>query len=504
MTELNHHLPAGELGRFVPAAWGTARRASRSTSERQWAQAHRTRLLVNDVTVIAVSLGLAYVVRLLLDPPTTDATWIATYAVASIVILVTWIVALGAHRTRDIRVIGIGPGEYKRVTNASVVAFAVLGILLFAIQAEVSRAFFFTAMGVGTLGLVSTRWAWRKWLIRQPARDRFLTRAIVVGGADEAEYVVRQINEKSRASYNVVAATVSDTTATHIEVGDHRVPIVGEPSGVATISRNLQADAVIVVGAASRNPSYIRSLSWDLEGTGTELVLAAQLTDVAGPRIHFRPVDGLPLMHVEIPQFEGAKHVMKRSFDVVASGLGLLVLAPLFGIIALLVNADSPGGVFFRQERVGKGERSFTMFKFRTMVPTAEDDLAALLAENDGNGVLFKLKNDPRVTRIGRVLRKYSLDELPQLWNVFIGDMSLVGPRPPLRREVHDYESHVRRRLYIKPGLTGMWQVGGRSDLSWEESVRLDLYYVENWSLVGDLMILWRTVKVVAQPSGAY
>jgi lipopolysaccharide/colanic/teichoic acid biosynthesis glycosyltransferase len=144
------------------------------------------------------------------------------------------------------------------------------------------------------------------------------------------------------------------------------------------------------------------------------------------------------------------------------------------------------------------------MLKFRTMVPTAEQDLAALLAANEGSGLLFKMKNDPRVTRIGRVLRKYSLDELPQLWNVFVGDMSLVGPRPPLPREVIDYESHVRRRLYIKPGLTGMWQVGGRSDLSWEESVRLDLYYVENWSLVGDLMILWRTVKVVTQPSGAY
>jgi exopolysaccharide biosynthesis polyprenyl glycosylphosphotransferase len=503
MTELKHHLPADDLGRFLPTSWVT-RRGAHTTSERQWAQSHRARLLVNDVIVIAASLGLAYLVRSLFEPVTPHSTWVLTYAVASTIILTVWIATLGAHRTRDIRVIGIGASEYKRVTNASVIAFAVLGILLFAVQAEVSRVFFFTALGVGTLGLVSTRWAWRHWLLQQPARDRFLSRAIVVGGVDEAEYVVRQINDKSRASYNVVAATVSDSTESHISVGDRRVPIVGEPAGVATLARNLQADAVIVAGAASRNPSYIRSLSWDLEGTGTELVLAAQLTDVAGPRIHFRPVDGLPLMHVEIPQFDGLKHVVKRSFDIVASGIGLFLLAPLFGIIALAVYADSPGGVLFRQERVGKGERSFTMLKFRTMVPTAEQDLAALLAANEGSGLLFKMKNDPRVTRIGRVLRKYSLDELPQLWNVFVGDMSLVGPRPPLPREVSDYESHVRRRLYIKPGLTGMWQVGGRSDLSWEESVRLDLYYVENWSLVGDLMILWRTVKVVTQPSGAY
>ncbi|PSL36885.1 Undecaprenyl-phosphate galactose phosphotransferase WbaP/exopolysaccharide biosynthesis polyprenyl glycosylphosphotransferase [Labedella gwakjiensis] len=503
MTELKHHLPGEELSHFLPTSW-TTRRGAPTTSERQWAQGHRTRLLVNDLAVIGSSLGLAYVIRSLVETASTGATWVTTYAVASVIILVTWIAALGAHRTRDIRVIGIGAGEYKRVINASMVAFAILGVLLFAVQAEVSRAFFFTAMGIGTLGLVSTRWMWRHWLIRQPARDRFLSRAIVVGGTDEAEYVVRQINEKSRASYNVVAATVSDATTTHIEVGDRRVPIVGEPNSVSTIARNLQADTVIVAGAASRNPSFIRSLSWDLEGTGTELVLAAQLTDVAGPRIHFRPVDGLPLMHVEIPQFDGMKHALKRSFDVVASGIGLLILAPLFGIIAILVHLDSPGGVLFRQERVGRGERSFTMLKFRTMVATAEQDLAALLVENEGNGLLFKMKNDPRVTRIGRVLRKYSLDELPQLWNVFVGDMSLVGPRPPLPREVIDYESHVRRRLYIKPGLTGMWQVGGRSDLSWEESVRLDLYYVENWSLVGDLMILWQTVKVVTRPTGAY
>lgn len=503
MTELKHHLPAEELSRFLPTSW-TTRRGAQTTSERQWAQGHRIRLLVNDIAVIASSLGLAYVARSSVETGSTGSAWITTYAIASLIVLVVWVASLGAHRTRDIRVIGIGAGEYKRVINASMVAFAILGVLLFAAQADLSRPFIFTSMGIGTIGLVSTRWLWRHWLLRQPARDRFLSRAVVVGGTDEAEYVVRKINEKSRASYNVVAATISDATTTHIEVGDRRIPIVGEPNTVSTIARNLQADTVIVAGAASRNPSYIRSLSWDLEGSGTELVLAAQLTDVAGPRIHFRPVDGLPLMHVEIPQFDGVKHALKRSFDIVASGIGLLILAPLFGAIALLVHLDSPGGVLFRQERVGKGERSFTMLKFRTMVATAEQDLAALLEGNEGNGLLFKMKNDPRVTRIGRVLRKYSLDELPQLWNVFVGDMSLVGPRPPLPREVIDYESHVRRRLYIKPGLTGMWQVGGRSDLSWEESVRLDLYYVENWSLVGDLMILWQTVKVVTRPTGAY
>jgi exopolysaccharide biosynthesis polyprenyl glycosylphosphotransferase len=261
---------------------------------------------------------------------------------------------------------------------------------------------------------------------------------------------------------------------------------------------------VIVAGQPHGGSQFIRNLGWELEGTATELVLASRLTDVAGPRIHFRPVEGLPLIHVEIPQFEGGKHMLKRALDAAASGIALVILLPLFIVIGILIKLDSPGAFLFSQERVGRNGATFRMFKFRSMVQTAERDLATLQAQNEASGLLFKIKNDPRVTRVGRVLRKYSLDELPQLWNVFIGNMSLVGPRPPLQREVQGYEIHVHRRLYIKPGLTGMWQVNGRSDLSWDESVRLDLYYVENWSLTGDLVILWRTLKVLTHPVGAY
>jgi exopolysaccharide biosynthesis polyprenyl glycosylphosphotransferase len=196
--------------------------------------------------------------------------------------------------------------------------------------------------------------------------------------------------------------------------------------------------------------------------------------------------------------------VLKRLLDVVVSGTAILLLLPVLLVIGLAVRLDSPGPAIFRQERVGRNGSTFTMLKFRSMAIDAEERLAALRAQNEGAGLLFKMKDDPRVTRVGRFIRKYSLDELPQLWNVLVGDMSLVGPRPPLRREVDGYESHVHRRLYIKPGLTGMWQVNGRSDLSWDESVRLDLYYVENWSLTGDLVILWRTARVLLHPTGAY
>ena len=214
-------------------------------------------------------------------------------------------------------------------------------------------------------------------------------------------------------------------------------------------------------------------------------------------------VNGLPLVHVSTPRITGASAFAKRSIDVVCSGLGLLLLFPLFAIVALVVKSDR-GPVFFFQERVGIKGQPFKMVKFRSMRTDAEEIKKQLAAQNEGHGLLFKMANDPRVTPVGRFIRKYSIDELPQLWNVFKGDMSLVGPRPPLPEEVEKYEEMVYRRLLVKPGITGLWQVSGRSDLSWEESVRLDLYYVENWSLTTDFVILARTVRAVFAKDGAY
>src|SRR5690606_14098833 len=252
------------------------------------------------------------------------------------------------------------------------------------------------------------------------------------------------------------------------------------------------------------DPDFVKRLSWQLEGTAAELVLSSRLADVAGPRISLRQVDGLPLIRVRIPTYEGGVHLLKRALDVVVSVLALVPIALVTPAIALCIVADSPGPVFFFQERVGRDGRTFRMVKFRTMRTDAEQQLAALREQNEGAGLLFKLKDDPRVTRVGRVLRKLSLDELPQFWNVLVGDMSVVGPRPPLPSEVTAYDGTVFRRLYIKPGITGLWQVSGRSDLSWDESVRLDLRYVENWSVIDDLRIMWRTARVMFRPTGAY
>jgi exopolysaccharide biosynthesis polyprenyl glycosylphosphotransferase len=476
----------------------------RQAPERVWARNYRRRLRLTDIATILLAVTIAFSLRFGLEAiPTSARIEDAQYILISATIVVSWLVALFAFGVHDSRVIGVGASEYKRIINASATAFGLLAIVFLLLKVDIARGYFMLALPLGTVSLLGAHWLWRRWLVAQRTLDHYLCRALVVGELDDVGYVIRQIQQKSGAGYNVVGAVVSNTDAHTVTTGQKPVPVLGM-TNVAQVARNVGADTVIIAGQPKGGANFIRNLGWQLEGTATDLVLASQLTDVAGPRIHFRPVEGLPLIHVEIPQFEGGKHVLKRAFDVVASAAGIVVLTPVFLAVALFIKLDDRGPVFFTQERVGRGQRTFRMVKFRSMVTTAESDLAQLTEQNQGNGVLFKMKADPRVTTVGRILRKFSIDELPQLWNVLLGDMSLVGPRPPLPREVAAYEDHVHRRLYIKPGLTGMWQVNGRSDLSWDESVRLDLYYVENWSLTGDLMIVWRTVKVLLKPVGAY
>ncbi|WP_150307664.1 sugar transferase [Planctomonas psychrotolerans] len=470
-----------------------------------WARRYRNKLLITDTVIILAAVVLSFFLRFgVPDTYSALGAFPADYGTISAVIVVTWLCILGAYRTRDARVLGIGVTEYKRVVNASAWTFGLLAIAFLILGVQIARGFFIVALPLGLAGLALSRWLWRQWLTRQRQYGHYLSRAIVVGEREDVEYVVGQIHRKSGAAYQVVGTALDGDPTGCVTIDSLRIPVVSDLSRVARAAASLGADVVIVAGQPSAGNHYIRNLGWDLEGTNAELVVASRLTNIAGPRIHFRPVEGLPLMHVELPQYEGGKHVLKRLFDMAVSGGALLVLSPLLLVLAVIVRVDSPGPVLFRQERVGRNGRTFHMLKFRSMVETAEDDLASLLDRNEGAGILFKIKNDPRITRAGKTLRKYSLDELPQLWNILVGDMSLVGPRPPLQREVLAYESHVHRRLYIKPGLTGMWQVNGRSNLSWEESVRLDLYYVENWSLTGDLMIIWRTFRVLLKPIGAF
>ncbi|MCI2956164.1 sugar transferase [Agromyces atrinae] len=463
----------------------------------RWARRYRTQVRATDIGVILLAITASYVV-------TVGGVLTADGVLTALLFGAAWAIALDLQRTRDPRIVGIGAAEYKSVVNASALAFGAIAVIVAIVQVPDTRFYFMFALPAGIVVLLVERWLWRHWLHRQRANGHYVSRSIVVGNRCDVEYVVGQLDKHSGAGYAVVGAALIDDERHAVVAGRLAVPVVSGIDGVADAARQIGADAVIVAGQPAEGGDFIRHLGWELERTDAELVLSSRLADIAGPRIHLRPVEGMPLIHVEIPHFSGGKHVFKRLVDVVLSSVALVVLLPVLLGIAALVRLDSPGPVLFKQRRVGRQGETFEMLKFRSMVPTAERDLDGLLDRSDGNGVLFKMRNDPRVTRIGRVLRRYSLDELPQIWNILVGHMSVVGPRPPLPTEVEAYTGHVERRLFIKPGLTGMWQINGRSELSWDESVRLDLYYVENWSLTGDLMIIWRTFKTVIRPTGAY
>ncbi len=328
-----------------------------------------------------------------------------------------------------------------------------------------------------------------------------MSRVILVG---DALHVVPHLLSLARnpvSGFQVVGVCVPEDEAFQIE---GLATFLGTPVEAASAALRHGVDGVIVSSTARVGPTLVKQIAWAIEGADIDLLLASALTDVAGPRIHSRPVEGMPLIHVEEPQFEGGTRWAKNLMDRGVALIGLALLSPVFLVIAVLVKRSSTGPVFFRQTRVGLRGQHFTMYKFRSMVQDADARVAEYSQLDEGNGVLFKLRHDPRVTAVGAVLRRWSLDELPQLINVLNGTMALVGPRPPLPREVEQYASHVHRRLLVKPGITGLWQVSGRSDLPWDESVRLDLSYVENWTLVGDLRILWRTARAVSAGSGAY
>jgi exopolysaccharide biosynthesis polyprenyl glycosylphosphotransferase len=318
---------------------------------------------------------------------------------------------------------------------------------------------------------------------------------LVVGDGRAGEILQSRLEAAPHSGYAVVATC---RPLAHDAQGRPTVEHVR--AAVAAVG----ADAVAVAHSPQMGADVLRRLAWSLEGTGVDLLVAPALTDVAGPRVHVRPVSGLPLLQISEPEFSGARRLLKGVLDVAGALLGLVLFGPAMLAIALAVRVTSPGPVLFRQVRIGRDGQEFLMYKFRSMRADAEARLTALLDRNDHvDGVLFKLHGDPRITALGRHLRRFSLDELPQLFNVLAGQMSLVGPRPPLPSEVARYEQDVHRRLLVKPGLTGLWQVSGRSDLDWAETVRLDLYYVENWSVALDAEILWKTGSAVLRGSGA-
>jgi exopolysaccharide biosynthesis polyprenyl glycosylphosphotransferase len=469
----------------------------------RWLRQYQGGLLVADLITAWLAVGIAYLLRFGMSGATAS-----TVSVAAALPL-AWVALISINHGYHPRLVGVGAAEFQRIFRAFLHLTALISFTSFAIHADLARGFVLVALPLALALNLVTRYAARKWLHAQRARGRALKSVLLVGDAEAITKFSMVLRRDQYAGLRVAGACVPSELVADMQtidtLAEADVPLLGDVDSIVSAVRLSGADTVAVVSSGALGPEKLRWVSWQLEGSSTELVVSPGLTEVAGPRLHILPVAGLPLLHVDEPKFTGFRRVLKGAFDRSVAALVLVLLSPLFVVLALAVRLTSSGPALFRQVRVGRAGSTFVMLKFRSMYADAEERLASLREQSDhGDGVLFKMREDPRVTRVGRFLRKYSLDELPQLINVVRGTMSLVGPRPPLPLEVARYEDHVHRRLLVKPGLTGLWQISGRSDLSWDESVQLDLRYVENWSLSEDLFILWKTVRAVARGSGAY
>jgi exopolysaccharide biosynthesis polyprenyl glycosylphosphotransferase len=411
--------------------------------------------------------------------------------------------ALVTAKAWEPRILGNGPTELRRLARAvcgSAIALALVGL---ALQIGSVRPWVFVVLpAFGMLGLAS-RYAMRCWLHHRRRSDRCMLPVLAVGGREAVADLIRRTRRDRHFGWRVEGVCTPPGTDPHGTRHVEGVPVVGDLSSVNQAVRRSRYRVVAVSSAPGWGPRRLHELSWQLEGSNIELAVNPGLMEIAGPRLHITPVDGLPLVRLTEPRFTGGKRLLKNVIDRVGAAIGILIGAPLLIAIAIAVRTDG-GPALYRQERVGVGGRKFRMIKFRSMRVGADRELALIASRNEGDGPLFKMRRDPRVTRVGAILRRYSLDELPQLFNVLTGSMSLVGPRPPLPREVESYGDDARRRLLVPPGMTGLWQVSGRSELSWEETVRLDLRYVENWSVTLDVLILWKTVNAVICGRGAY
>lgn len=417
-------------------------------------------------------------------------------AVAAIV----WPLAIMASRGYQRANFGVGNDDFKGAFSAMIKIIVVVAFF----EAITHTSALLWLVGVATpiavVASIISRFVARKVLHARQAKGKLLRDVIAVGYLEDLTQLQETLLAEPHCGLRMVGVCLPGME--HEDAIKSDLPVLGDLDDVSEVVRQNECHAVAVTNRVSSN--YLRHLSWSLEGENVDLLVHPGLMEVAGPRMHIRPHVGLPLLHIEQPHFFGWRRVLKRTFDLAATGLGLLVISPVLLTLALIVKLGDRGPVFFHQTRVGLNGEHFKMIKFRSMVTDAEARLAEIQEQNEGAGPLFKMENDPRITRVGRFMRRYSLDELPQLFNVMKGEMSLVGPRPPLESEVASYGDSTHRRLLVTPGLTGLWQVSGRSLLSWEESVRLDLRYVENWSLTLDMLILWKTAGAVVGKSGAF
>lgn len=454
----------------------------------------RSRLFVTDFALLLLAMGVGLLIS------SRQSAWAISPLLAiygtPLAIAFVWLGMLALRGSYDQRIIGLGTEEIRRVVSATLYTFAIVAGISYLARADISRAYAFVSLPLGLVLLIAGRFAWRGWLYRRRSRHQFMNRTVVIGDGAAVDELAVRLKQKSYAGYLVVARHPGPTSEQGANPG----------SWVAAVRRTVDetdSQAVAISPSQSLTSEAIRELAWNLESQAVDLLIAPAMMEMTGPRLSVRPAAGIPLLHLDQAALSRPQRFAKRTLDVLGSTILVVLLSPVLLACAAWVRTTSRGPILFKQVRIGEGGQPFTMLKFRTMVDGADAQREALRAKHALDDPMFKLAADPRITRAGRVLRRWSLDELPQLFNVLGGSMSLVGPRPHPLDDVNRYEIEAYRRLALKPGMTGLWQVEGRSDLDWAEALELDLYYVETWSLSGDVVLLMRTIRAVAQGRGA-
>ncbi|WP_184573068.1 sugar transferase [Streptomyces zagrosensis] len=464
-----------------------------------WEQRYRRTVITSDTVATAIvvaAIGIFFGAR-------DAANWHEKWGILAFGTELLVLGALAMSRAWAPVVLGQGAEEFRRLGRSLFTAVVVLALGGIALTSRNIKLWIFVAIPAIALVTMIARYLLRLSLHKQRKAGRCLRPVLAAGSLATVQDLITRSRKSPHLGWRVDAVCTTDGLGLDGDQLDG-VPVVGRLTDVAGHVHRDGYRVVAVTPDPHWSPDRLQRLAWNLEGSDAEMVVAPVLMEVAGPRLHVDAVLGIPLLRVSMPAFTGGRRVVKEVVDRVGAAILLMLFAPLMVLVGLLVLMDSRGGAFYRQRRVGRAGREFTICKFRTMVAGADGARAELADRDEGAGLLFKLRQDPRVTRVGAALRRYSIDELPQLFNVLTGSMSLVGPRPPLPEESAAYGPDIRRRLLVKPGLTGLWQISGRSDLPWEEAVRLDLRYVEDWSLALDAMILWKTLRAVVYGHGAY
>ena len=431
--------------------------------------------------------------------PNSDQTSLQLWW-AAVATLPIWLALFAKQRLYNTRFIGRRIDEFRRIVNASILG--TLAVLVVANLGNVllRRSALFILAATSIAVVTAEREVARRIFLRLRSGGRMVRYVVIAGANPEGRDIAAMLQAEPWLGYKVIGF-VDDNASPRDPVPG--VPLLGGVADIGGILREYPNTSVIVASSAVES-AVTNRLARDLLDQGVHVELSSTLRDISSQRLTVRPLGRFPVVYVEPITRGGWRAVAKRTFDIFGASAGLILTAPITLLAAIAIKLDTHGPVLFSQTRVGQDSEPFAVLKLRTMVANAEDQLPGLLTQNEADGPLFKMADDPRITRTGRFLRKASIDELPQLWNVIRGNMSLVGPRPALPHETEEWDSLLGQRLRVKPGITGMWQVSGRSDTTFEDYTRLDLYYVDNWSITTDLAILAKTIPVVLMRKGAH